>query len=122
MKIHVFHAESVPKGMLGHFGLILGSFWAPKIDPKWYQKRIKKRDEILTEFWSILASQMGAKMPPKSDPKRSNRGPKTDLGPRCPREAILERFWVDLGSIWGRFGVDFGRFRGLEKYVPAAAL
>ena len=32
--------------------------------------------------------------------------------PRRGLGGLLRRFGVDLGSIWGSIGVDFGRFRG----------
>ncbi len=77
--------------------------------PETDQKTRRNFERFLVDFWS----KMGAQMVPKSEPIWLKIRPKTDLGPRWPLEAILERFWDDFGSFWGRLGGDVGRFPSL---------
>ena len=113
-------------------GPMLAPFWNPKTDqigpkrvPKSIKQVIEKHDEFgidfLTIFKTILAPNLGGPGGPtnqgfgvKSAPG-ATLGPKWHPGPIQARFLIdIDRFLVDVGSILGRFWVDFrvdvGRF------------
>ena len=122
---YCFHCSWKPTWL--HFGVVL----PPKLEPSWHQNALKthptthqKKDRILnrlrTDFWWILASNLGslggpkflffgswnhlvANLAPKT-PKTPPRAPKTlpkspQDAPRPPQEPIWNRFWAHFGRI-----------------------
>ena len=108
LKNNVFQQGSASKHILDHFEFIFGAILPFKIEPKCFQKRIKKQDEFLIDFWAIF----GAKWVPRWLPDRSRFGRKIDSKTIKIRDGLRKRFWIEFGSfegsIWDRFGVDLG--------------
>ena len=63
---------------------------------------------ILVPTWPQLAPQLGAQIHPKSFQEPS----KIDLKWYLVSDASSDRFLMDLGWIWGRFGEGFGMVLG----------
>ncbi len=111
MKIHFFQKKSSGRPSWIKLGADLGRFWRPKgsqngtnTEPKSDQKRskkiVKKKNRILIDF----GAQKGAKMAPKRNPKQNKIEHEIQHEKEAPWDllgAILGRYWVVLGSLWG---------------------
>ena len=88
----------------------------PQIGPKSSPKRSKiEPKSAKTTQEAPKTAQDAPKTtpgPPKGRPGGRPGGSESHLPPGPPRRPIWARFWTVLGSIWGRFGVDFWPIRG----------
>ena len=110
--------------LTSHFVLILVPVWfhypcqkTNKILPKFLPKTPLNLNRFLYRFWchvvSILEPQMGpcwrhvqSKVNPKSPNTRQDQ-PRTRQDPQNPPQ---DRFFIDVGSIFGQFWMDLGLF------------
>ena len=92
----------------------LGSQNHPKMEPSWLQKRSKRQSSKIIKifknhcFFNINGGFEGPKLEPKSIKIGSRRYLKQDK--------ILDRFWMALELIFGRFWDRFWRPKWLRKW------
>ena len=107
LKNHVFHIISLPK---------------PSWNPTWGNLELQEPPKRsprsglgrcwggLGRSWGGLGAIFGWSWGGLGRSDWAKNRPKTDQHPRWPPEAILDRFGVVWGSIWGGFGTDFDGF------------
>ena len=124
--IFAFSSWSLLRLILERFWLHFGSQNRPQIDPKSVLKRLKTHVRFWTpsrtsknQFFDQHDPNLAPKWPPNGLPKPnflalfgSPRGTWNTPRPQQQRhssfEPILDRFWIDFGSILGSFAWIFG--------------